>query len=165
MQTPKDSQNYPALLFNFKSYKNIIRRSIMHAKRDYYHHVFNRYSTNLRKTWQTINETLNRTKGKRDFPQEFKLENGNIISDPKEIANAFNDFFISIGDTGLLNANRDIDFNQYMPLKTNCTLIFQAITIDTTSRIIDSLKPKTSTGVDSVSNKLLKFAKNAISEP
>ena len=165
LQTPKDSQNYPALLSNFKSYKHIIRRSIMHAKRDYYHHVFNRYSTNLQKTWQTINETLIRTKGKRDFPQEFKLANGNIISDPKEIANAFNDFFISIGDTGLLNANRNIDFNQYMPLKTYCTLIFQAITIDTTSRIIDSLKPKTSTGVDSVSNKLLKFAKNAISEP
>ena len=119
----------------------------------------------MQKTWQTINETLNRTKEKRDFPQELKLANGNIISDPKEIANAFNDFFISIGDTGLLNANRDIDFNQYMRLKTNCTLIFQTITIDTTSSIIDSLKPKTSTGVDSVSNKLLKFAKNAISEP
>ena len=108
---------------------------------------------------------MNRTKGKRDLPQEFKLANGSIISDPKEIANAFNDFFISIGDTGLLNANRNIDFNKYMPLKTNCTLIFQAITIDTISKIIDSLKAKTSTGVDSVSNKLLKFAKNAISEP
>ena len=52
-----------------------------------------------------------------------------------------------------------------MPLKTNCTLIFQAITIDTTNRITDSLKHKTSTGTDNVSNKLLKFAKNAISEP
>ena len=52
-----------------------------------------------------------------------------------------------------------------MPLKTNCTLIFQAITIDTTSRIIHSVKPKTSTCVDSVFNKLLKFAKNPISEP
>ena len=37
--------------------------------------------------------------------------------------------------------------------------------VDYTRRIIDSLKPKTSTGVDSVSNKLLKFVKNAISEP
>ena len=165
MQTPKDSQDYPALLSNFESYKNIMRRSIMHAKRDYYHHVFNRYSTNLQKTWQAINETLNSTKGKRDFPQEFQLANGNIISDPKKIANAFNDIFISIGDTGLLNANRNIEFNQYYAIKTNCTLICQAITIDTTSRIIDSLKPKTSTVVDSVFNKLLKFAKNVISEP
>ena len=43
------------------------------------------YSTNLRKTWQTINETLNRTKGKRDFPPEFRLANGNIISDLKKL--------------------------------------------------------------------------------
>ena len=123
------------------------------------------WSTNLQKTWVTINETLNRKKGKRDFPIEFKLTNGNTISEPKEIANAFNDFFVSIGDTGVLNTNRNIDFNQYMPLKTNCTLIFQEITVDNTRRIIDSLKPKTSTGVDSVSNKLLKFVKMAISDP
>ena len=61
----------------------------MNAERDYYHHVLNKYSTNLQKTWQTINETLTRTKEKRDFPQQFKLANGNIISDPKKIANAF----------------------------------------------------------------------------
>ena len=52
-----------------------------------------------------------------------------------------------------------------MPGKTNCTLRFEPITVDTISRIINDLKPKTSTGVDSVSNKLLKFVKNVISEP
>ena len=100
VQTPKDSINYPALLSNFRVYKNIIRRSIMHAKRNYYRNAFNRYSTNMKKTWQTINETLNRRKRKRDFPKELKLANGNSISEPKQIANAFNDFFISIGDGG-----------------------------------------------------------------
>ena len=119
----------------------------------------------MQKTWVTINETLNRKKGKRDYPKEFKLTNGNTISEPKEIANAFNDFFVSIGDTGVLNTNRNIGFNQYMPLKTNYTLIFQEITTMQEELIIDSLKPKTSTGVDSVSNKLLKFVRNAISEP
>ena len=52
-----------------------------------------------------------------------------------------------------------------MPRKTNCTLRFEPITVHTISRIINDLKPKTSTGVDSVSNKLLKFVKNVISEP
>ena len=115
----------------------------------------------MKKTWQTINETLNCRKRKRDFPKEFKL----AISEPKQIANAFNDFFISIGDGGLLNAKTKNHFNQYMPRKTNCTLSFEPITVDTISRIINDLKPKTSTGVDSVSNKLLKFVKNVISEP
>ena len=52
-----------------------------------------------------------------------------------------------------------------MPRKTNCTLMFEPITGDTISRIIGGLKPKTSTGVDNISNKLLKFVKNVISEP
>ena len=174
MQTSKDSINYPDLLSNFKVYKNIIRRSIMHAKRDYYRNAFNRYSTNMKKTWQTIfffffffflSETLNRRKGKRDFPQEFKLANGKTISESKQITNAFNDFFISIGDVGVLNTDINNDFNKYMPRKTNCTLKFEPITVDTVIRIIGGLKPKTSTGVDSISNKLVKFVKNVISEP
>ena len=165
VQTSKDSTDYPVLLSNFKVYKNIIRRSIMHAKRDYYRNAFNRYSTNMKKTWQTISETLNRSKGNRDFPQEFKLANGNTISEPKQIANAFNDFFIGIGDVGVLNANINYDFNQYMPRKANCALKFEPITVDTINRIIGDLKPKTSTGVDNISNKLLKFVKNVISEP
>ena len=165
VQTSKDSTDYPVLLSNFKVYKNIIRRSIMHAKRDYYRNAFNRYSTNMKKTWQTISETLNRSKGNRDFPQEFKLANGNTISEPKQIANAFNDFFIGIGDVGVLNANTNNDFNQYMPRKANCALKFEPITADTINRIIGDLKPKTSTGVDNISNKLMKFVKNVISEP
>ena len=52
-----------------------------------------------------------------------------------------------------------------MSAKPNSKLTFQPITIDITSRIIDSLKPKTSTGVDCISNILLKFVKNVISEP
>ena len=84
----------------------------MHAKRNYYRNAFNRYSTNMKKTWQTISETLNHRKGNRDFPQEFKLANGDTISEPKQIANAFNDFFfISIGDVGVLNANTKTKIN------------------------------------------------------
>ena len=132
MQIFKNSINYPDLLSKFKVYKNIIRRSIMHANRDYYRNAFNRYSANIKKTWQTISETLNRRKGKRDFPQEFKLANGKTISEPKQIANVYNDFFISIGDVGVLNTdlNLYINFNQYMPRKTNCTLKFININMD-----------------------------------
>ena len=52
-----------------------------------------------------------------------------------------------------------------MSVKPNCNLTFQPITVKITRRIIDNLKPKTSTGVDCISNKLLKYVRNAISEP
>ena len=68
----------------------------MHAKRDYYKNVFRMYSSSLKKTWQTINDSLNRRNGRRDFPQEFQLANGTLISKPKHIANAFNEFFLSM---------------------------------------------------------------------
>ena len=71
MLTPKESPNYSEIHRNFKTYKNIIRRSIMLAKRDYYIKTFSKYSKNLRMNWNAINETLNRHKSKRKFPAEF----------------------------------------------------------------------------------------------
>ena len=58
MLTSKESPNYSEIQRNFKTYKNIIRRSIMLAKRDYYIKTFSKYSKNLRMTWNAINETL-----------------------------------------------------------------------------------------------------------
>ena len=52
-----------------------------------------------------------------------------------------------------------------MPAKPNCNLKFHSVTVDNVSRIIDSLKPKTSSGVDSISNKLIKYVKDVILEP
>ena len=97
LQTPTDSPDYQQLKTNVRTYKNIIRTAtIMHAKRDYYRKTFNLFSDNIRKTWQTINDALNRKRSSKDFPQEFILVNGKIISDHKQIANAFNDFSLPL---------------------------------------------------------------------
>ena len=81
----------------------------------------------MKKTWQTISETLNRRKGLEIFRKNSNLSNGNKISEPKQIADAFRDFFIGIGDVdvGVLHANTNNDFNQNMPSRTNCTLMFE----------------------------------------
>ena len=46
----------------------------------------------MKKTWSTINETLNRSKNKTAFPSNFMI---NILSveDHQEIANHLNRFF------------------------------------------------------------------------
>ena len=61
-QTSKESPNYADIQTNFKTYRNIIRRSMMFAKRGYYQRMFNTFSNDMKKTWQTINDTLNRSK-------------------------------------------------------------------------------------------------------
>ena len=70
-QASKESPNYADIQTNFKTYRNIIRRSIRFAKRDYYQRMFNTFSNNMKKTWQTINNTLNRSKKSCKFPQFF----------------------------------------------------------------------------------------------
>ena len=83
MLTPRDYPDYLEVQRNFKTYKNIIGRSIMIAKRDYYNKLFNKYSKNLKMTWKAINDALNRHKTKSKFLETFKLSNRKIISDPK----------------------------------------------------------------------------------
>ena len=58
MLTPKESRNYSEIHRCFKTYKNIIRRSIMLGKRDYYIKTSSKYSKNLTMTWNVINKTL-----------------------------------------------------------------------------------------------------------
>ncbi len=50
----------------------------------------------MRKTWQTINEALYKTRKTKTFPEYFKNENEEI-TDQLEIANCFNSFFVNIG--------------------------------------------------------------------
>ena len=100
----------------------------MFAKRDYYRSVFNKYSANLKMTWQTINETLNRRKKKREYPQEFKLSDGNTISDSKQIEVAFNNYFIGIGSTDKQTTTQNKEYTSYLCDKLNTKLVFDAIT-------------------------------------
>ena len=160
------SARYDALKVNFKTLKKIIRRSIVQAKKQYYHMTFKKYSNDLRKTWRTINETLNRKNKAKSFPQEFFMENGNIISDHKTIANAFNNFFTNIGETVITNTNTTISpFNTYLSNKSNCKFTFTLMSVEDIVQIINSLKPKVSSGLDELSNKMLKLIKDVIAPP
>ena len=123
MLTPKESPNYSEVNRSFKTYKHIIRRSIMLPKRNYYIKIFSKYSKNLIVTWNTINETLNRYKSKRRFPAEFILTKGKIISDHNAIADAFNDSFIVIGAQDTETPQGNFHYSDYyISNKLNCNL-------------------------------------------
>ena len=72
-------------------------------------------------------ETLNRHKSKRRFPAEFKLANGKIISDHKVIADAFNDYFIGIGEQDTETPQGNSHYFDYLSNKPNCNLQFHPI--------------------------------------
>ena len=144
-----------------------MKDNIRAAKREYYFKTFTSQKNDMKKTWKTIDETLNRRKNKSKFPSEF-IVNNRSIADQKEIADQFNIFFSSIGSTlsdSIEIADSTLDFTDYLNNPTEHHFNFNTITESETLSIINKLKNKNSSGKDEISNKLLKSIKDEIAKP
>ena len=164
--TKNTSPLYHTLETNLKTYNCILRKTMRAAQKSYYENIFNKYKGDMKGTWKTINEILNRTKRKNKFPTFFK-DGNNIVTGKLAIANHFNSFFTNIGPklSHLINPPENKTFQSYLHDKINHNFTFKLIDTGTISDTIDKLAPKTSTGYDGISTKLLKTVKNALLKP
>lgn len=116
-----------------------------------------------RAVWQIIN---NERKSKTNADVQLHLElNGQIIKDPYKIANCFNSFFATVAERTLQPNNSNTNNPQAEPLVTNQNLHFSPTTHEEVAKAIDSLKPKTSSGIDEISAKLTKICKEELVYP
>ena len=58
-----------------KTFEKIVDQNIKYAKYFYYHNIFWKQRGDMKKTWATINKTLNRSKNKTEFPSNFMINN------------------------------------------------------------------------------------------
>ena len=59
--TPITHDNYEQIKQNFKIYLHTVN-NIREANKQYFDRIFTAYQSDMKKTWRTINETLNRNK-------------------------------------------------------------------------------------------------------
>ena len=138
-----------------------MKTNIELAKRKYYFDTFKKYKNNMKHTWKTINETLGRHRREQKLPTSI-FHDDNTLTDPIHITNAFNDYFSNIGTNliSTINDNNNIEnYKQYLKTPTTKSCIFHAITEDEVIQIIDKMENKSSSGHDSISNKIIKFCK------
>ena len=153
--TSVDHINYEQIKQRFNSYEKIVKKDIKEAKHRYFDQIFTAYKNDMKKTWKTINETLNRNKKNFNVASIF-YHNGNVLSNAKDIANAFNVYFANIGKNLASEIEQNItdnaDYTQYVstPL-TETKLQFKCITNNDTQRAIDKLENKSSSGHDGIS--------------
>ena len=166
-----DQQNIQKTITERKSTskhtKKIVDNEIVQAKKIYYSNVFHMYKSSMKKTWQIINETLSRKKVDNMLPDTF-IKNGNELSDPEEIANAFNEYFSKIGSNLASNINCTEDGQSYKVYLQNPTLkkfAFKKVNDNEVLSIINNLKNKKSRGADNISNQLLKTIKQELCKP
>ena len=85
-------REYEILYINLQTYNKILKRSIRVAKQLFLESTFNRYKSDIRNTWKTINEILSRHHKTSCFPKSLNI-NGNEITNQLHIATEFNVFF------------------------------------------------------------------------
>ena len=79
LKTDTLTDRYMTLKARFKTYRETLRRSIHEAKKMYYQKVFGLYRNDMKKTWLTIKETLQKNQ-KHDLPVEFLMDNRRLTN-------------------------------------------------------------------------------------
>ena len=157
-KTDPSSAEYYLLENSFRSFCGILQKDIRRAKSQYYHRKFENYKSDIKNTWKQINEVIHKKKKTPDLPKYF-LENDKILTENKDIANCFNNFFSQIGPklAKSIKSPPNKSYKDYLTQKITSTFSFKTVTQENILKVIKNIKPKTSTGHDGISTVLLKF--------
>lgn len=151
----------------FKTKRNKVTNIIQGTKSRYYHKAFMDCKNNPSKMWKLINSLSANKTIERSAPA--KLDSGTATtSDVKEMCDIFNTYFSNIGSS-LADA---IPKNYSQNTTYTCTskpnpfklFKFKPATTDEISKIIDNLNLNTSSGLDGLNTKSIKYLKNLIKE-
>ena len=164
-KTDQNSVEHQIIALNLKTYNKILKNNIRLAKMNYYTSCFEKCKHDIKKTWETINDVMNRER-KSELPESFNI-NGQPIKDHKIIANQFNSYFSNIGNklASEITIDTNETYDKYLTDPSLSVFSFHPIDEQVTLNIIDKTNSKTSQGHDGLSTKLLKSIKNEIALP
>ena len=166
-KTARDTPSYNSLEINLATYNKILKTSIRSAKLSYYNEKFRKFKKDIKNTWLTIKELINKTNNKKNLPKFFTV-NGENIYEPQKIANEFNRYFNELGPSlarKIKHQNSQTTFQNFLSNATPRRFEFHETSEEHVSHIIDKLPTKTSRGFDGLSTKLLKEIKETILSP
>ena len=147
----------------YRTLRNKLNNKIKYMKASYYQSKIDN-STDSRALWKTINQVLNR-KSKDTEITEIEV-NKKSITDQKEIANLFNNYFTSIGPSMSVKlAPSQFDFIEFMrPSSSTNVFRFQHVNYDMVYNLLQKMDTSKATGLDGISPTILKLAAPVISK-
>ena len=92
----KNSQTKQLKLSLYKKYRNIIVDLLKKSKESHYRKYFEDNKRNCKAVWNGINEIIYSKSKANAWEPNYLLINGKAVSQPKDIAEHFNDYFTSI---------------------------------------------------------------------
>ena len=113
-QMKTDSFDYVIKKADFNRFRNVLKKTITHAKRLHFKGLFNQFKNDIKKTWKILSDSLNKTS--HDTIPDTMVINGLDCTDKKQIADSFNAFFVSVGEQNNANIerHRESHFRDYL---------------------------------------------------
>ena len=108
----------------YKSFKNQNLSDQRAAERSYYKDQFGIFGDDLRKSFKVLRKVIGKQDGQNMASIDFIIGN-KLVSDETEIANEFNNYFVTVGKSLTKNTNSDVN-----PLRIRIRIfLFRLITI------------------------------------
>ena len=125
----------------------------------YYKHVINSHNNNTKALWKTFGKILNNKKVKHANIGSLSV-NGKTETDPKIIANTFNDFFSEIGEklASKFSNQNSSEYKKYLGSPIPHSMFLYSITEAEIINVISKLKTSNSTGHDGYNTKFIKLS-------
>ena len=123
---------------------------------------FKKYFANSRKAWIGINSLLNRHKKQQNT---IFLEDNGFISDPMQVTNKFNNFFLTIADK--LNSKivkKNNKFQDYLNNPNKSRFCLKETTPDEIVKIINHLDSKKSSDIYNISPDIVKLSSQVVAD-
>ena len=151
-------------VYKYKMYRNRLNSLLRRAKQNHFSSQLDKERYNMRNTWKILNSILRCPK--KVQCQKFVSNNNKTYTEPKEIANKFNDFFASIGPTlaGTIK-HQGKDFDEYLGNSCSSTCFFKPTDESEILKIIKNLGSRKSPGYDLVKSDLVKVIASEIVYP
>ena len=150
---------------SYKRYKNKLTHSLRIAKSLYYTKRLENEKSNIKSTWKTLNEVINKKRSKLKFLSSFKVDNFEI-SDPIEIANRFCNYFSNIGPhlAKRIQSTPNSHLNSFVGQYPN-SIFFNPATENEIIEISKSFQSNKTYGYDKVPMLIIKQTINIIAKP
>ena len=144
----------------YKNYAKILKSAIRKAEQIYYSNMFHK-NTSSKNIWKNINSLL-RPNCNEQTNSEF-LDCGSTITDPKEIAIGFNNFFTNIGRK-IADSIPAVAESPSLFLRSKITdsIFFHPTDVYEIKGIISNLKHNSSPGLDCIFPAAIKASSNFI---
>lgn len=156
--------NNPMIKQYYKHYEKLLKKTVVAAKKIHFKNKILKSDNKVKTMWKVINEKTNKSFKKEK--QNLNLEiDKKIISDPKLIANYFNDYFASIGENKIDRHGVNELKSDPVIQNTENSMYLSPVHPREVNLILKNLKSKKSHGIDEFPPILFKYCAEELTYP